>query len=452
MTFAGFMQTTGATIADIRRDVMLRVQGRVISVTGPVIRAKGIEAVVGEQLDLWSYADMPPIPAEVVGLENDHVLLMCLGSTEGIGPGSVVSSRGSDPTVPLGEAMLGRIIDGLGRPIDGEALPLLDCRMSLRGKTPNPMERSRIRTPFTTGVRSIDALLTVGVGQRMGIFAGAGVGKSTLLSMIARHSNADVCVVALVGERGREVREFVEDAVTDANRPRTVVVAVTGDQAPLMRIRGALLAATITEYFRSKGANVLFLLDSLTRYAMALREVGLAAGELPAGKGYPPSVFVELARILERAGNDSAGTTTGIYTVLVEGDDMADPVADSTLALLDGHIVLSRDFANRGVYPAIDLLRSKSRVMSQITDPKHRQNATRALSILATYKQVEDLIRIGAYQPGSDKSVDQALSFVPLLEKMVTQELESPSTFNEAVSSLEALVTPFIDKLDPKKK
>jgi FliI/YscN family ATPase len=453
MSFMGFMQSTGASIEDIRRDVMLRVQGRVTSITGPVIRAKGLEAVVGEQLDLWTSDDLLPVPAEVVGLDNDQVLLMCLGSTEGIGPGSVVSSRGSDPSVPVGDAVLGRIIDGMGRPIDGEALPFLDCRMSLRGRTPNPMERTRIRSPFSTGVRAIDSMLSIGIGQRMGIFAGAGVGKSTLLSMIARHSTADVCVVALVGERGREVREFVEDAITDANRPRTVVVAVTGDQAPLMRIRGALLAATITEYFRGKGANVLFLLDSLTRYAMALREVGLAAGELPAGKGYPPSVFVELARILERAGNDSAGTTTGIYTVLVEGDDMADPVADSTLALLDGHIVLSRDIANRGVYPAIDLLRSKSRVMSQVTDGKHRQNATRALSIMATYKQVEDLIRIGAYQPGSDKAVDQAISFVPLLEKMVTQELESGAEFEEAIAALEVLVAPFAQaKLEVKKK
>lgn len=443
MTFMGFMHSVGSDLDEVRRNVSLRIQGRVTSVTGPVIRAKGVDAVVGAQLDLWRSDDQPPVPAEVVGLADDQVLLMCLGSTEGIGPGSVVSLRGADPTVPVGEALLGRIIDGMGTPLDGAPLPPLGHRMSLRGKTPNPMERARINAPFSTGVRAVDAMLTVGLGQRMGIFAGAGVGKSTLLSMIARHSAADVCVVALVGERGREVREFVEDAICDSNRARTVVVAVTGDQAPLMRIRGALLATTISEYFRAQGANVLFLLDSLTRYAMALREVGLAAGELPAGKGYPPSVFVELARILERAGNDQNGKITGIYTVLVEGDDMSDPVADSTLALLDGHLVLSRDLANRGIFPAVDLLKSRSRVMPQVTSVKHRTNAMRALSVLSTYRQVEDLIRIGAYQAGSDKAVDQAIAFVPLLEKMVTQDLEIPSTFEEATTALETLTAPF---------
>jgi flagellum-specific ATP synthase len=305
------------------------------------------------------------------------------------------------------------------------------------------MERKRIVQHFSSGVRSVDAFLSVGMGQRVGIFAGAGVGKSTLLSMISRHASADVCVVALVGERGREVREFVEDAVTAANRDRTVVVAVTGDESPLTRIRGALLATTIAEYFRAKGNTVLFLLDSLTRYAMALREVGLAAGELPASKGYPPSVFVELARILERSGNDQHGSITGIYTVLVEGDDMADPVADATLALLDGHIILSRDLANRGIFPAIDLLRSASRLMSQIAEPAHKSAARTALSMLATYRQVEDLIRIGAYQSGSDRNVDQAIKFLPQLEKMMQQEVHVPSSFEDAKIALSALTQSF---------
>jgi flagellum-specific ATP synthase len=431
------------TKAMLRHGVSLRIQGRVSSVTGPLIQARGLNAVVGEQVDLWIHDDAPPIQAEVVGLVDDQVLLMALSGIEGIGPGCVVSPRGSDPSVAVGDELLGRIIDGLGRPIDGAPLPFLSHRRSLRGRTPSPMSRKRIKEPFSSGIRSVDALLSIGRGQRMGIFAGAGVGKSTLLSMISRHAHADVCVVALVGERGREVREFVEDAVTEENRARTVVVAVTGDESPLTRIRGALLATTIAEYFREKGNTVLFLLDSLTRYAMALREVGLAAGELPASKGYPPSVFVELARILERSGNDQHGSITGIYTVLVEGDDMADPVADATLALLDGHVVLSRNLANRGVFPAIDLLKSASRLMTQITSPPHRSAASHALSILATYRQVEDLIRIGAYQSGSDKSVDQAIRFVPLLEKMMRQEVESPSSFGDAVNALQALVQPF---------
>ena len=432
------------TIEMLKQGVSLRIQGRVTSVTGPVIKAQGLGAVVGEQVDLWIQDDRPPIPAEVVGLADDDILLMALGNIEGIGPGSVVSPRGGDPSVPVGDALLGRIIDGLGRPLDGMALPPLSHRRSLRGRTPSPMERKRIRHPFSSGVRSVDAFLTIGMGQRVGIFAGAGVGKSTLLSMISRHASADVCVVALVGERGREVREFVEDAVTDHNRERTVVVAVTGDESPLTRIRGALLATTIAEYFRSNGKTVLFLLDSLTRYAMALREVGLAAGELPASKGYPPSVFVELARILERSGNDQHGSITGIYTVLVEGDDMADPVADATLALLDGHIILSRDLANRGIFPAVDLLKSASRLMSQIAEPTHKAEARTALSMLATYKQVEDLIRIGAYQPGSDRNVDQAIRFVPSLEKMMQQEVEAPSSFADTTKALSQLTQPLM--------
>lgn len=432
------------TRAMLKQGVSLRIQGRVTSVTGPVIKAKGLSAVVGEQVDLWIHDEKPPVQAEVVGLADDQVLLMALAGIEGIGPGCVVRPRGGDPLVPVGDGLLGRIIDGLGRPLDSAPLPPLPHRRSLRGKTPSPMERKRISAPFSCGVRSVDAFMTVGLGQRVGIFAGAGVGKSTLLSMVSRHAVADVCVVALVGERGREVREFVEDSVTDDNRGRTVVVAVTGDESPLMRIRGALLATTIAEYFRSTGKTVLFLLDSLTRYAMALREVGLAAGELPASKGYPPSVFVELARILERSGNDQHGSITGIYTVLVEGDDMSDPVADSTLALLDGHFILSRDLANRGVFPAIDLLKSASRLMSQIASPPHLAAARRALAILAIYKQVEDLIRIGAYQAGSDKQVDLAIKFIPILEQMMMQEVEIPAHFAETLNSLQNLVKPFM--------
>jgi flagellum-specific ATP synthase len=283
--------------------------------------------------------------------------------------------------------------------------------------------------------------MSIGQGQRMGIFAGAGVGKSTLLSMMARHSSADACVLALIGERGREVREFVEDAITTANRERTAVVAVTGDASPLVRLRGALLATTIAEHLRDTGRNVLLLFDSLTRFAMALREIGLAAGELPASKGYPPSVFVELSRLLERAGNAQSGGITGIYTVLVEGDDLMDPVADASRALLDGHLVLSRDLANRGLFPALDVLASKSRLMNQICHPSHLESARRLVAMLAAYREAEDLIRIGAYQPGSDPAVDIARKLMPSFEQFLCQNLLEGAPLPASIAALQQLST-----------
>ncbi len=414
----------------------LGLLGQVTGITGPVIRVQGLSAVVGQHVNLWVNDELPPALGEVIGLENDCVLLMALGPTEGIGLGADVSVRGRDPRVPVGEAFLGRIVDGLGQPLDGLPPPIIAERRPLQGDTPGPLKRARIRTPFSTGVRAVDALLTLGRGQRTGIFAGAGIGKSTLLSMIARHAAVDVCIVALIGERGREVREFVEDAITQENRERTIVVAVTGDQAPLVRIRGAMFATSLAEYFRSQGQNVLMLLDSLTRFAMAQREVGLAAGELPASKGYPPSVFVELARILERAGNDSVGSITGVYTVLVEGDDMTDPVADATLALMDGHIVLSRTMANRGIFPAVDVLRSTSRLMDQVSSREHLTASRNVKAMLSTYEQVEDLIRIGAYQPGSDPAVDEARAFVPKFEQFVTQEVATHARYEASLNAL----------------
>ncbi len=437
MTSQGTIEQMGDRVREM---VSLEVLGKVIGVTGPVVRVRGLNAVVGQQVDLWPHEDRGPISAEVIGLEEDTLLLMALGFLEGIGPGCDVSVRKGDPRVQVGDALLGRVIDGMCRPLDGRPIGVLPHSRSLRGESPAPLDRNRITEPFSTGVRVVDAMLTMGRGQRMGIFAGAGVGKSMLLSMIARHSDADVCVVALVGERGREVREFVEDSITEINRERTTVVAVTGDEAPLARIRGALLATTIAEYFRGKGQKVLFLLDSLTRYAMALREVGLAAGELPASKGYPPSVFVELARILERAGTDNKGDITGIYTVLVEGDEMTDPIADSTRALLDGHIVLSREISNRGLYPAVDLLQSTSRLMNQVADKEHLKVSQKAISTLATYRQAEDLIRIGAYQAGSDPAIDRARKFIPLLERFMGQSLDDYSSLDETKQALGELV------------
>lgn len=432
---------TSAAAAKMAELAKLQVLGHVTGVTGPVVRARNVSAVVGQQVDLWPAGGQRPIQAEVIGIDEKQVLLMALGALEGIGPGCDVSVRGGDPLVSVGDQMLGRIIDGLGQPIDSGAPLVLDHKKSLRGTAINPLSRARIRKPFSSGVRVIDAMVTLGLGQRVGIFAGAGVGKSTLLSMMARHSSADACVVALIGERGREVREFVEDAITQENRKKTVVVVVTGDAAPLVRIRGALLAATVTEYLRSQGRSVLFLFDSLTRYAMALREVGLAGGELPASKGYPPSVFVELARLLERAGNDERGGITGLYTVLVEGDDMADPVADSAQSLLDGHILLSRKMADRGLFPSVDVLASTSRLMNHVIDKDHLVSARQATGLLAAYQSAEDLIRIGAYQTGSDPEVDRARKFLPRFEGFIQQELETASAFEASRAQLIELIS-----------
>ncbi len=414
----------------------LEARGKIFGISGPVVRARGVKAAIGQQFELCSEDGCLFIPAEVIGTEGADVILMALENPRGIGTGCEVSLKERSTTVAVGEELLGRVIDGLGRPIDGGPLFKTSERRLLRGKAPNPMERNRIIEPICTGLKIVDSMLTVGRGQRIGVFAGAGVGKTTLLSMTARFHKEDVCVIGLIGERGREVREFVEDAVTAENRKHTVVVAVTGDEAPLTRVQGALLATTIAEYFRSKGKNVLLMIDSLTRYAMALREVGLAGGELPTSKGYPPSVFMELARLLERAGNDSSGSITGVYSVLVEGDDMADPVADSSRSLLDGHLILSRELANRGLHPAIDVLSSASRLMNQVTEEQHLLAARKVLSTLATYKQVEDLIRIGAYKPGSDPAVDRARAFVPRFEQFMKQSGDNASSFTETAKAL----------------
>ncbi len=417
----------------------LRVRGRVTSIVGPVLKIRGLRASVGQHVDLWPESRSESVSAETIGMDERDILCMAYDSLEGISTGCEATVRNADTLVPVGDALLGRIVDAHGRPLDDRPLTL-DGRKSLRGTPPSPMTRKRIDSVLATGIRSLDTMLTLGEGQRVGIYAGAGVGKTTLLSMLTMHGDFDVCVIGLVGERGREVREFVEDAVTDVNRARTCVVAVTGDQAPLTRARGALYATTIAEYFREKGRRVVLLLDSLTRYAMALREVGLAGGELPATKGYPPSVFVELARLLERAGNNRNGSITGIYSVLVEGDDMVDPIADSTRALLDGHIILSRDFANRGIFPAVDVLASKSRLITQLATPEHLATARAASAMLADYYQAEDLIRIGAYQRGSDPAIDKAIQFMPQFLQFLSQAQHTKSAFSDAISQLTALV------------
>lgn len=417
----------------------LKMEGQVSSIVGPVVKVKGLQASVGQHVDLWPRGAVRPISAEAIGLDEDQTLCMAYAPLEGVSISCRASLRNTDTLVPVGDELLGRIVDAHGRPLDDKPLTL-NARQSLRGAPPSPMTRNRIDQILETGVRVLDSMLTLGQGQRVGIYAGAGVGKTTLLSMLTMHGDFDVCVIGLVGERGREVREFVEDAVTNDNRARTCVVAVTGDQAPLTRARGAMYATAVAEYFREQGRKVVLLLDSLTRYAMALREVGLAGGELPATKGYPPSVFVELARLLERAGNSKRGSITGIYTVLVEGDDMSDPVADSTRALLDGHIILSRDYSNRGIFPAVDVLSSKSRLITQLATPENLAIAQKASGLLSDYYQAEDLIKIGAYQKGSDGAIDRSILFMPQFMDFVSQPQATKSSYSEATQMLGELV------------
>ena len=383
--------------------------GRVVRITGLVIEATGIDVGLGELCRVSSLNDGRTVFAEVCGFHDKGVLLMSLGELEGIHSGSMVVPLGRSFGVEVGPAMLGRVLDGLGQPIDGGPKIEHVERMPLAAEPPNPLHRQVIDEPMETGVRAIDGLLTIGRGQRIGIFAGSGVGKSTLLGMIARQAKADVNVIALLGERGREVRDFIENALGPEGLARSVVIVATGDQAALVRARGALVATAIAEYFRDQGKQVLLMVDSITRVAMAWREIGLAVGEPPTTKGYPPSVFASLPRLLERAGNGSKGGITGLYTVLVDGDDFNEPVADAARSILDGHIVLTRKLAGAGHYPSIDVLESKSRVKDHVTEPAQQRAALSLLRCEASFREKEDLILVGAYVKGSDPMVDAAI-------------------------------------------
>jgi FliI/YscN family ATPase len=383
--------------------------GRVTRVVGLVIEATGLDVGVGELCRVTSMTDDRSVLAEVVGFNEQSVILMPLGELEGLHAGSFVQPLNRSFGVDVGPKLLGRILNGLGHPIDGLGPLEVTERVPLSAEPPNPLHREIITEPLETGVRAIDGTLTIGRGQRVGIFAGSGVGKSTLLGMIARHAKADVNVIALLGERGREVRDFLEHSLGAEGLARSVVIVATGDQAALVRARGALVATAIAEYFRDQGKQVLLMVDSVTRVAMAWREIGLATGEPPTTKGYPPSVFATLPRLLERAGNSDRGGITGIYTVLVDGDDFNEPVADATRSILDGHIVLTRKLAAAGHFPAIDVLDSKSRVRNQIISTEQRMNADRLLQLESVYREKEDLIMVGAYQKGSNPSVDAAI-------------------------------------------
>jgi len=415
----------------------VRVSGRVTDVVGLVVEASGPGAPVGALCHI-STPSGAAIPAEVVGFSTGRVLLMPLGELAGVAPGSRVELVRERPGVQVSDALLGRIVDGLGRPLDGKGPIEGGVERLLQGQPLNPLERRPIDEPLDLGVRAVNALLTCGRGQRLGIFAGSGVGKSALLGMMARYTRADVNVIGLVGERGREVREFVERDLGDG-LARSVVVAATSDQPPLVRIRGALLAATVAEHFRDRGQDVLLMMDSLTRVAMAQREVGLSVGEPPSSRGYTPSVFALLPRLLERAGQGAHGSITGLYTVLVEGDDMNEPIADTARSILDGHIVLSRKLASEGHYPAIDVLASLSRVMVDIATPEHLGWATRVRAWLSTYRDAEDLIQIGAYQRGASAAIDEAVDRLPAINGFLRQRLDEPVRFDASAEALRVL-------------
>jgi flagellum-specific ATP synthase len=415
--------------------------GRVSQAIGLVLEGHASISAIGEVCEIASLGIGARLLAEVVGFRENRVLLMPLGELAGIGPGSSIVSRGLQATAVVGESLLGRVIDGLGNPIDGKG-PLRGTEHHpLYLSPPNPLARQRIGRPLDLGIRAINGLLTCGSGQRMGIFAGSGVGKSVLLGMIARFTAADVNVIALIGERSREVKEFIEKDLGEEGLRRSVVVVATSDQPPLVRRRGAFLAMTIAEYFRNRGGQVLLMMDSLTRLAHAQREIGLAIGEPPTTKGYTPSVFALLPKFLERAGTSPGdGTITGLFTVLVEGDDLNDPIPDAVRAILDGHIVLSRELAAQNQYPAIDLLNSTSRVMIDLINPDHLELARSFSDLMANYKKVEDLINIGAYKPGSNPKVDQAIARWDRIQGYLRQRINEKVDFQESLQALRKVV------------
>jgi FliI/YscN family ATPase len=410
--------------------------GRVTRVVGLVVEATGLDVGLGSLCRITSHSRDRSVLAEVVGFNERSVLLMPLGELDGLHAGSSVQPLGRTFGVDVGPGLLGRVLNGLGHPIDGKGKLDTVERVSLSAEPPNPLLRETIDRPMETGVRAIDGLLTIGRGQRVGIFAGSGVGKSTMLGMIARHAQADVNVIALLGERGREVREFLENSLGEEGLARSVVIVATGDQAALVRARGALVATAIAEYFRDQGKQVLLMVDSVTRVAMAWREIGLATGEPPTTKGYPPSVFANLPRLLERAGNGERGGITGIYTVLVDGDDFNEPVADATRSILDGHIVLTRRLAAQNHFPAIDVLDSKSRVKDHITNEAQRRCGSAMLRLEAAYREKEDLIMVGAYQKGSDPYVDAAIVYRHQVLEFLQQRPDEISHYGDTYQQL----------------
>lgn len=416
----------------------LQYYGKVVKVVGLMIESQGPESSIGDvcYIHVGTETNKRKIIAEVVGFKEQNIILMPYTNIQDIRPGSLVEATSKPLQIKVGPELIGKVIDSLGNPIDGSAMPLGMKAVDTDQNPPNPLSRPMIAEPLEVGVRPIDSLLTVGKGQRLGIFAGSGVGKSTLLGMIARNTKADINVIALIGERGREVREFVENDLGPEGLKKSIVIAATSDQPALMRIKGAFTATAIAEYFRDKGHNVMFMMDSVTRVAMAQREVGLAVGEPPATKGYTPSVFSIMPRLLERTGTNQFGSITAFYTVLVDGDDMNEPIADTVRGILDGHIVLDRSLANKGQYPAINILQSVSRLMSSLATPEHRAAAVRIRDLLSTYLNSEDLINIGAYKKGASREIDEAIQAYPEIISFLKQNTDEKKTLEESVQSL----------------
>jgi flagellum-specific ATP synthase len=409
--------------------------GRVSQVVGLTIESAGPDVNVGHTCLIRPDKHSEAVMAEVVGFRGSHILLMPLGSMSGIGPGSTVEAMDKPVTVDMSENLLGRVLDGLGRPMDGRPMPAGEA-FPVSNMPPNPLSRNRIHEPLPMGVKAIDGLLTIGKGQRVGIFAGSGVGKSTLLGMIARNTKADINVIGLIGERGREVREFIEKDLGEEGMARSVLIIATSDQPALVRLKAAEVATSVAEYFREKGRDVMLMMDSLTRYCMAQREVGLAAGEPPVSRGYTPSVFAVLPKLLERAGNSDKGSITGLYTVLVDGDDLTEPVTDTARSILDGHIVLNRKIANRSHYPAIDVLASVSRVMGDVVSREHGKAANAFKRLMAVYADAEDLINIGAYVKGSNAEIDEAIGKHKDIEGFLTQAVDEKFEYGDTAEAM----------------
>lgn len=417
----------------------VRYSGKVTKVVGLTIEAEGPETHIGALCHIFTQNDRMVL-AEVVGFKDKQVLLMPIGDMSGIGPGNVVEAADRDLEVGVGRGLLGRVLDGLGNPIDGKGPVEIDKYYPVNKMAPNPMTRPRITQPLPLGVKCVDGLITVGKGQRLGIFAGSGVGKSTLIGMIARNTKADINVIALIGERGREVRDFLERDLGEEGLKRSVVVIATSDQPALIRLKGALVATAIAEYFRDCGNDVLLLMDSLTRFSMAQREIGLATGEPPVTRGYTPSVYAAMPKLLERSGTSSKGSITGLYSVLVDGDDMNEPITDTARGILDGHIVLSRRLAHRNHYPAIDVLASISRVMTDIIDDGHKASANELRRNLAIYTDAEDLINVGAYVKGSNPDIDLSIQLNKGINEFLTQDIFARFSFSETVDILKKSV------------
>lgn len=425
----------------------VRPEGRVSQVVGLIAEGDSLGLGVGSLCSILTDQG-EEIMAEVVGFKKEKALLMPYGDIRGVSMGSRIIPVSSSPMVGVSDQLLGRVINGMGDPIDGKGPIDITDHYYLYGKPIGPMDRQPIKKPLDVGVAAINSMITLGQGQRVGIMAGSGVGKSVLMGMMTKHTSADVVVIGLIGERGREVKDFVEDTLGEEGLKRAVVVAATSDMPPLVRIRGAYLATTIAEYFRDQGKNVLLMVDSITRFAMSSRDVGLAAGEPPTTRGYTPSFFVQIPVLLERAGNlENSGSITGIYTVLVEGDDMNDPVGDTVRSIVDGHIVLSRDLANRGHYPAIDVLASVSRVMRDVSRKDHMAVRQNAVNVMATYKNSEDMISIGAYVKGSDPDVDKAITLMPGINGVLRQDMRKKVDLKSSIAALKGAV-----EIAPKKK